>query len=138
MVARHETGGLCRPLVMQFNSHQLQRARTKDLPGICWFFCNRVQRLDVRRRTVVPAHALRIVIVVASVPGSAQSSALRAIELYQGFVRTLQRLGKDCERRWGELYAGTMAAFADRHYSSGAGEIHRLADTCMALQFIGS
>ena len=32
-----------------------------------------------------------IVIVVAAVPGSTQSSALRAIELYQGFVRTFQR-----------------------------------------------
>ena len=58
MVARHETGGLWRPLVMQFNSHRHQRARTKDLPVIRWLIFVQPSSA-MRRRTVVPAHALR-------------------------------------------------------------------------------
>jgi hypothetical protein len=68
-------------------------------------------------------------IVVAAARGSAQ---LRVESLYKGLVRAFQRGGKDYELRWGQLYARTIAAFADRRYAYGAGEIHRLADTCMA------
>ena len=66
------------------------------------------------------------VIVVAAARGSAQLSALRVIELYQGLVRPFQRCGKDYELRCGQLYARTIAAFADRRYAYGAGEIHHL------------
>ena len=54
------------------------------------------------------------VIVVAAARGSAQLSALRVIELYQGLVRPFQRCGKGYELRCGQLYARTIAAFADR------------------------
>jgi hypothetical protein len=86
----------------------------------------------------VPAHAARSVIVVAAARGSAQPSALRVIELYQGLVRAFQRCGKGYELRWGQLYARTIAAFADRRYACRAGEIQHLANTCLAPQFIGS
>src|SRR5712671_7267701 len=52
-----------------------------------------------------------------------------ALRLYQGLIRAFHRGGKDYELRWGQLYARTIAAFADRRYAYGAGEIHRLADT---------
>jgi hypothetical protein len=52
--------------------------------------------------------------VVAAARGSAQPSALRVIELYQGLVRAFQRCGKGYELRCGLLYARTIAAFADR------------------------
>jgi hypothetical protein len=57
------------------------------------------------------------VIAVAAARGSAQLSALRMIELYQGLVRAFQRCGKDYELRCGKLYARTIAAFADRQYA---------------------
>ncbi len=79
----------------------------------------------------MPAHAARAVIVVAAARGSAQPSAFRVIEPYQGLVRPLQRCGKGYELRWGQPYARTIAAFADRRYAYGAGEIHHLADTCL-------
>jgi hypothetical protein len=59
-------------------------------------------------------------------------SALRVIELYQGLVRAFQRCGKGYELRCGQLYARTIAAFADRRYAYGAGEIRHLGDTCLA------
>ena len=58
-----------------------------------------------RRMLLVP------VIAVAAARGSAQPSTLR---LYQGLVRPFQRWGKDYELRCGQLYARTIAAFADR------------------------
>jgi len=61
-----------------------------------------------RRMLLVP------VIVVAAARGSAQPSALRVIELYQGLIRPFQRLGKTYELRCGQLYERTIAAFADR------------------------
>jgi hypothetical protein len=78
------------------------------------FLRNRLQRLDAQRRTVVPTHADRAVIVVAAARGSAQPPALRVFELYQGLVRPFQRRGKAYELRCGQLSARTIAAFADQ------------------------
>jgi hypothetical protein len=52
------------------------------------------------------------VIVVAAARGSAQPSALRVTELYQGLVRAFQRCGKAYELRCGQPYARTIAALA--------------------------
>ncbi len=70
--------------------------------------------LDAQRRTVVRRMLLLPLIVVAAARGPAQASALRVIELYQGLVRPFQRCGKSYELRSGQLYARTIAAFADR------------------------
>ena len=66
------------------------------------------------------------VIVVAAAQSSAQPCV---IELYQGLVRAFQRCGEGYELRCGQLYARTIAAFADRRYAYRAGEIQHLADT---------
>jgi hypothetical protein len=51
-------------------------------------------------------------IVVAAARESAQPSALKVIELYQGLVPPFQRCGEGYELRCGQLYARTIAAFA--------------------------
>jgi len=60
-----------------------------------------------RRMLLVP------LIVIVAARASAQPSALKAIELYQGLVCPFQRCGKGYELRCGQLYARTIAAFAD-------------------------
>jgi hypothetical protein len=80
----------------------------------------------------VPAHASPALHCGRSGAGSAQPSALRVIELYQGLVRAFQRCGKGYELRCGQLYARTIAEFADRRYAYGGGEIRHLGDTCLA------
>jgi hypothetical protein len=52
--------------------------------------------------------------LVAAARGSAQPSALKAIELYQGLIRPFQRWRQRYELRCGQLYVRTIAAFAGR------------------------
>ena len=116
MATRHATGRLRRPSVMQLNNIGIaEGANLRPVRHLLADPCatdfsdwTRSAGRYCRRMLLVP------VIVFAAARGSAQSSALRVIELYQGLVLPFQRLGKAYELRCGQLYARTIAAFADR------------------------
>ena len=63
--------------------------------------CNRLQRLDAQRRTVVPAHAARAPHCGRGGAGFGSTLRLRVIEKYQGLIRPFQRLGETYELRSG-------------------------------------
>src|SRR5882672_313827 len=92
-----------------------QRAQTKDRSVICWLIF--VQPASATGRAAQDGRAgacCSCPSLVAAARGSAQPSALRVIEIYQGLIRPFQRLGKTYELRCGQLYARTIAASADR------------------------
>jgi hypothetical protein len=113
MATRPATGRLGRPSAMQLNHIGIAeganirpvRYLPTDLYAIGSSGWTRSAGRSCRRMLLVP------VIVVAAAWGSAQPSALRQ---YQGLVRAFQRRGKVYELRCGQLYARTIAAFADR------------------------
>jgi len=116
MATRHATGRLRRPSAMQLNNigiaegANIRPARylLTDLCATGFSDWTRSAGRSSRRMLLLP------VIVIAAARGSAQPSALRVIEVYQGLVRAFQRCGKGYELRSGQLYACTIAAFADR------------------------
>ena len=101
---------------MQFQSYRHRRGREhKTCPlSADGSLCNRPQRLDAQRRTVVLAHAARAPHCGRSGAGFGSILRVEVIKLYQGSVRPFQRLGKTYELRSGQLYARTIVAFADR------------------------
>src|SRR5712671_1312781 len=126
MAARHATGRLRWPSTMQLNSRRHCRGREHktclltNLGATGFRDQMRSAGQSCRRALLLPSlwsqwREVRL------------NSALSVIELYQGLVRAFQRCGKDYELRWGQLYARTIAAFADPRYAYGAGEIHHLA-----------
>src|SRR5712671_4621724 len=117
MATRPATGRLRRPSAMQLNSHRHRIGRKHKRPvrylladpcAAGFSDWTRSAGRYCRRMLLEPA------IVVAAVWGSAQPSALRVIELYQGLVRPFRRLGKAYELRCGKPYARTIAASVDR------------------------
>ena len=77
----------------------------------------------------MPAHAARAPPGGRSDAGSVSTLHVEMIKLYQRSVRY--------ELRWGQLYARTIVAFADRRHT-GRAESVVLGDTCMVPRFIGN
>src|SRR5712671_3503735 len=127
MASRHATGRLRWPSAMQLNSHRHRRGREdKTCP---YLLADPLQPGPAAGRATHDSRAG----ARCSCPSLWSqwrevrlNSALRVIELYQGLVRAFQRCRKDYELRWGQPYARTIAAFANRRYAYGAGEIGHL------------